>query len=53
MQWDLGHCLKLLLFYTLYEFYLLHVLRDFGIAFYKVLFHGFLDFLQSVILYYF
>lgn len=35
MQWDLGHCLKLLLFYTFYEFYFFHVLRDFGIAFYK------------------
>ena len=35
MQWDLGHCLKLLLFYTFYEFYLLQDLREFGIAFYK------------------
>ena len=35
MQWDLDDCLKLLLFYTFYEFYLLHVLREFGIAFYK------------------
>ena len=35
MQWDLGHCLKLLLFYTFYEFYFFHVLLDFGIAFYK------------------
>ena len=35
MQWDLDHCLKLLLFYTFYEFYLLYVLRESGIAFYK------------------